>query len=93
LYPTRAIARDTKNAYDSAKEKGVEGMKFIVEIEQETDGRWLAEVMELSGVMSYGKTPEEAKLRVQALALRVIADRIENGEAGPDLTTISFEAA
>jgi predicted RNase H-like HicB family nuclease len=68
-------------------------MKFIVEIEQETDGRWLAEVMELSGVMSYGKTPEEAKLRVQALALRVIADRIENGEAGPDLTTISFEAA
>jgi len=68
-------------------------MKFLVEIEQETDGRWLAEVMELSGVMSYGKTPEEAKLRVQALALRVIADRIENGEAGPDLTTISFEAA
>ena len=68
-------------------------MKFIVEIEQETDGRWLAEVMELSGVMSYGKTPEEAKLRVQALALRVIADRIENGEVGPDLTTISFEAA
>jgi predicted RNase H-like HicB family nuclease len=49
--------------------------------------------MELSGVMSYGKTPEEAKLRVQALALRVIADRIENGEVGPDLTTISFEAA
>jgi predicted RNase H-like HicB family nuclease len=43
--------------------------------------------------MSYGKTIEEAKLRVQALALRVIADRIENGEAGPDLTTISFEAA
>jgi len=68
-------------------------MKFLVEIEQETDGRWLAEVMELSGVLSYGKTPEEAKLRVQALALRVIADRIENGEAGTDLTTISFEAA
>jgi len=89
----RAIARDTKYAYDGAKEKGVEGMKFMVEIEQETDGRWLAEVMELPGVMSYGKTIEEAKLRVQALALRVIADRIENGEAGPDLTTISFEAA
>lgn len=63
-------------------------MKFLVEIEQETDGRWLAEVMEIPGVMSYGKTAEEAKLRVQALALRVIADRIENGEAGPDLTTI-----
>jgi len=89
----RAIACDTKIAYGSTKKKGAKGMKFIVEIEQETDGRWLAEVMELSGVMSYGKTPEEAKLRVQALALRVIADRIENGEAGPDLTTISFEAA
>jgi len=89
----RAITRDTKYAYDSAKEKGVEGMKFIVEVEQETGGRWLAGGMELPGVMSYGKTPEEAKLRVQALALRVIADRIENGEAGPDLTTISFEAA
>jgi predicted RNase H-like HicB family nuclease len=68
-------------------------MKFSVEIEQEVDGRWIAEVMELPGVMSYGKTLEEAKLRVQALALRVIADRIENGEAGQDLTTISFEAA
>ena len=68
-------------------------MKFLVEIEQEVDGRWIAEVMELPGVMSYGKTHEEAKLRVQALALRVIADRIENGEAGPDLKTISFEAA
>jgi predicted RNase H-like HicB family nuclease len=49
-------------------------MKFLVEIEQEVDGRWIAEVMELPGVMSYGKTLEEAKLRVQALALRVIAD-------------------
>jgi predicted RNase H-like HicB family nuclease len=68
-------------------------MKFLVEIEQEADGRWIAEVMELPGVMCYGNTLEEAKLRVQALALRVIADRIENGEAGADLTTISFEAA
>ena len=82
-----------ENAYDGEKGKGVEAMKFLVEIEQETDGRWIAEVMELPGVMCYGKTLVEAKLRVQALALRVIADRIENGEAGADLTTISFEAA
>jgi predicted RNase H-like HicB family nuclease len=68
-------------------------MKFLVEIEQEVDGRWIAEVMELPGVMSYGEALEEANLRVQALALRVIADRIENGEAGRELTTISFEAA
>jgi predicted RNase H-like HicB family nuclease len=82
-----------ENAYDGAKGKGVKAMKLRIEIEQEVDGRWIAEVMELPGVMSYGKTPEEAKLRVQALALRVIADRIENGEAGPDLATIAFQAA
>jgi predicted RNase H-like HicB family nuclease len=68
-------------------------VKFFVELEQEADGRWLAEVVELSGVLAYGKDAEEAMLRVQALALRVIADRIEHGEAGPGLTTITFEAA
>ncbi len=68
-------------------------MKLTIEIEQETDGRWIAEVMELSGVMAYGKTPQEAQGRVQALALRVIADRIEHGEAGPELLNITFEAA
>jgi len=68
-------------------------MTFKVEIEQEDDGRWLAEVVELSGVMAYGATPEEASSRVQALALRVVADRLEHGEAGPDLLSISFNAA
>ena len=68
-------------------------MKYIVEVEQEVDGRWIAEVIELPGVMAYGKTSEEAMLRVQALALRVIADRIEHGEACKALTTITFEAA
>ncbi len=68
-------------------------MKLTIEIERETDGRWIAEVVELSGVMAYGKTPEEAQGRVQALALRVIADRIEHGEAGPELLNITFEAA
>jgi hypothetical protein len=43
--------------------------------------------------MAYGKTPEEAQGKVQALALRVLADRIEHGEAGPDLLNITFEAA
>jgi len=68
-------------------------MTFKIEIEQEEDGRWIAEVVELSGVMAYGTTPEEAKSRVQALALRVVADRLEHGEAGPDLLSISFKAA
>ncbi len=48
-------------------------MRLIVEIEQETDGRWLAEIVDLPGVMAYGRTPDEARARTQALALRVIA--------------------
>jgi predicted RNase H-like HicB family nuclease len=68
-------------------------MKFRLEIEKEEDGRWLAEVVDLPGVLAYGNTPDEAKAKVQALALRVVADRLEHGEAGPDLVTISFAAA
>lgn len=54
-------------------------MKFTIETELETDGRWIAEVMELPGVMVYGATPADAVARVQALALRVLAERIECG--------------
>lgn len=68
-------------------------MTFKVEVEQEQDGRWIAEVVELPGVLAYGATPDEARARVQALALRVLADRLEHGEAGPDLVNISFAAA
>jgi predicted RNase H-like HicB family nuclease len=68
-------------------------MTFKIEIEQEEDGRWIAEVPELPGVMVYAKTSDEAKAKVQALALRVVADRLEHGEAGPDLLNISFDAA
>ena len=52
-------------------------MAFKIELEQEEDGRWIAEVVDLPGVVVYGKTPEEAK----ALALRTFADRLENGES------------
>lgn len=58
-------------------------MKLRVEFEQETDGRWIADVTDLPGAMAYGKTREEALVAVEALALRVIADRIENGELAP----------
>ena len=64
-----------------------------VETEREDDGRWLAEVLELPGVLAYGDSQELAVSKVQALALRVIAERLEHGEAGPDLLTISFKAA
>jgi predicted RNase H-like HicB family nuclease len=66
---------------------------FKVETEQEDDGRWVAEVVELPGVLAYGETEQTALSRVQALALRVIAERLEHGEAGPDLLSISFNAA
>lgn len=56
-----------------------------IEIERESDGRWLAEVAELPGVMCYGKTKAEAVSKVEAIALRVIADRIEHGESIPEL--------
>ena len=66
---------------------------FNIETEQETDGRWLAEVTELPGVMSYGASQGEAIAKVQALALRVVADRLEHDEARGDLLSISFTAA
>jgi len=66
---------------------------FKVELEREDDGRWLAEVVELPGVLAYGESCEIALARVQALALRVIAERLEHGEAGPELLSISFKAA
>lgn len=68
-------------------------MRFTIECEQEEDGRWLAEVIGLPGVLVYGQTSEEAVTRVQALALRVLADRLENGEGVSDLIDVSFSTA
>lgn len=68
-------------------------MKLTIETEQETDGRWIAEVMEIPGVMKYGTTREEAIARAKALALRVMADRIENGEQAIEPIEIVFAAA
>lgn len=66
--------------------------KFLVEIESEEDGRWIAEVVALPGVMAYGATREEALAKAEVLALRVLADRLEHGEAIPEITSL-FEAA
>jgi predicted RNase H-like HicB family nuclease len=68
-------------------------VQFKVELEREDDGRWIAEVPQLPGVLAYGATASEAQTKVQALALRVLADRLEHGEAGPELVDISFNAA
>ena len=66
-------------------------MSLTIESEREEDGRWLAEVSALSGVLAYGTTREEAIARAQVLALRVIADRLEHGEAVPELDNVFSE--
>ena len=68
-------------------------INFTIEVEQEEDERWIAEVLELSGVLAYGETAKEAMTRAQALGLRVVADRIERNEETTAFTTISFAAA
>ena len=59
-----------------------------IEIERETDGRWIAEVPELPGVMAYGTSREEAIAKVEALALRVMADRLDHGEKIPEINEV-----
>ena len=68
-------------------------MFLTLEIEQEADGRFIAEVPDLPGVLAYGTTQEQAVARAQALALRVLADRLENGEPEPSLLPLDFRAA
>ena len=68
-------------------------MTFQIELEEEADGRWLAEVATLPGVMTYGVTQTDAVAKVQALALRVLAERLEHGEAVSELLTVTFQAA
>ena len=58
---------------------------LTIEVEQEEDGRWIAEVPELSGVMVYGQSRQEAIARIQALSLRVLADRLDHGEPVPQM--------
>jgi predicted RNase H-like HicB family nuclease len=61
---------------------------YSVEVERETDGRWIAEVLDLPGVLVYGQTREEAVRRAQALSLHVLADRLENGEPVPEVASV-----
>jgi len=63
-------------------------MPLTIEVEQEEDGRWLAEVPELPGVLTCGQTRQEAISRAQALSLRVLADRLDNGEPVPQMASV-----
>lgn len=80
----------------TSNEEGLTGaarMTFLIQTEQETDGRWLGEIEELPGVLSYGETPAVTMARVQALALRVLADRLDHGESPPELLNVAFRPA
>jgi predicted RNase H-like HicB family nuclease len=67
-------------------------MKLTIETDREDDGRWIAEVPELAGVLAYGATREEAMARAEVLALRVLAEQLEHGEARPVGLSISVAA-
>jgi predicted RNase H-like HicB family nuclease len=66
---------------------------FSIELDREDDGRWLAEVPALAGVMCCGANRDDAVARVQALALRVIAERLEHREAPAEFLNVTFQAA
>ncbi|MDY0331727.1 MAG: type II toxin-antitoxin system HicB family antitoxin [Thiomonas sp.] len=68
-------------------------MHYILECEREEDGRWLAEVPQLPGVLAYGASSSEAMARAEVLALRVMAERLEHGEAKPTEIILSLPAA
>lgn len=68
-------------------------MNYTIDFEQEADGRWLAEVSQLPGVLAYGASSDEAVRKVEALALRVIAERLENDESQPAEIRIGLKAA
>ena len=68
-------------------------MHLTIETEREADGRWMAEVPELPGVLAYGSTENEAMAKAESLALRVLADRLDHGEAQPVDVTIRVQAA
>jgi len=69
------------------------GFSLAIEYFREDDGRWLADIPALPGVTASGRTKKQATVGVQALALRLIADRLEHGEAIPGLMSVSFIAA
>ncbi len=68
-------------------------MQLTLEVEREDDGRWLAEVPELPGVLAYGTSAAEAMSKAEVLALRVLADRIEHGESAPLSIDLKLPAA
>jgi predicted RNase H-like HicB family nuclease len=78
---------------DMSKVPSANRFSLVIEYYREVDGRWLADIPALPGVTAYGRTKKQATAAVQALALRLIADRLEHGEAVPGPMDVSFVAA
>jgi len=76
----RPLSKGTYSWYDV--------VMYAVEVEQEVDGRWIAEVPELPGVLAYGQSRDEAVRKAQALSLRVLAERLEHGEKLPQVENV-----
>ena len=79
--------------HDEYTPRSATGFSLAIEYFREEDGRWLADIAALPGVTAYGRTRKQATAAVQALALRLIADRLEHGEAVPGPMNVSFIAA
>ena len=92
LNPSYALYPLQRSWYGYIGVLGDGNLMLRIEVEEETDGRFIAEVPELPGVMAYGQSRNEAIVKVEALALRVLADRVENGEPVPKFLQI-FSAA
>ena len=66
---------------------------MTIEIEQEADNRWIAEVPSIAGALAYGQTRQEAVSRVETIVLRILADRLEHGETAPEIAEVFTVAA
>lgn len=75
------------------KNQEAEAMKFQIEVEQEVDGRWIAEVMDIPGVMVYGENKASAIAKAKALALRVVADWVEDEDQFERIDSVTFAYA
>ena len=86
------VRRQAPAGVESPDHLGDGSVKLDIECEREDDGRWLAEVPQLPGVLAYGASRDEAMARAQVLAFRVLADRLEHGESAPQSISISVAA-
>jgi predicted RNase H-like HicB family nuclease len=70
-----------------------QGLRFNIETERENDGRWIAEIVDIPGVLAYGRTQNQARANAYALALRVIADRVEKSRTVPESISLTCASA